>query len=222
MANEKKLVTYHVNTLKHDIRELHLSESEVNKELGRSHSYISQTLARRQIDWTFIRDFCDKYFPDNPDQWKRYVVVDEQRKYKELLKSILTVRKKQSQNTVKPDFEKIESYAENMRLPMTSICRIFDYGESYFSCAKTRNLIAYEFIEKFAELTSRDVSEFIIPEPEPEPEPEEKPQAPEIDLTEIVEKLNDIDAAVVGVMKLLQSNNAKFDVLIGEVKKHYD
>lgn len=221
MASVKGLVTYHVNTLKHDIRELHLSEIEVNKELGRSHSYISQTLARRQIDWTFIRDFCDKYFPDNPDQWKRYVVVDEHRKYEEHLKNILTVRKKQSQNTVKPDFEKIESYAENMRLSMTSICKIFGYGESYFSCAKTRNLIAYEFVEKFAELTSKDVSEFIIPEPKPKPEPE-KAKMPEIDLSEIVTKLEDIDAAVVGVMKLLQSNNAKFDVLIGEVKKHYD
>lgn len=222
MANIKDLVTYHANTLKHDIRELHLSEIEVNKELGRSHSYISQTLARRQIDWMFIRDFCDKYFPDNPDQWKRYVVVDDHRKYEERLKNILTVRKKQSQNTVKPDFEKIEELAASMRLTMTSVCKIFGYGESYFSCSKSRGLIAVEFLDKFAELTSREVSDFIIPEPEPEPEPEEKPQTPEIDLTEIVEKLNDIDAAVVGVMKLLQSNNAKFDVLIGEVKKHYD
>jgi hypothetical protein len=221
MGTTNNLVTYHVNTLKHDIKELRLSENEVATTLGKSHSYISQTVARRQIDYMFIRDFCEKYFSNTPDQWKRYVVADDHKKYKSFVEGdILTVRKKQSLNTVKPDFEKIEELAASMRLTMTSVCKIFGYGESYFFCAKNRGLIATEFLDKFAELTSKEVSDFIIPEPEPESE--EKPQTPEIDLTEIVEKLNDIDAAVVGVMKLLQSNNAKFDVLIGEVKKHYD
>lgn len=104
-------------------------------------------------------------------------------------------------NSAKPlgvpvNFAKIESKATTMNLTMRAICRALGYKETYFAEAKTAGVIAVDFVEKFATLTDTAVKDYEVSHP-----PKEEKKAPQ-DFTQIMERLENIDAELVSLIRI--------------------
>jgi hypothetical protein len=104
-------------------------------------------------------------------------------------------------NSAKPlgvpvNFVKIEAKAATMNLSMRAVCRALGYKETYFTDAKTAGVIAVDFVEKFATLTSTAVKDYEVSHP-----PKEEKKVPQ-DFGEIMERLENIDAELVSLIRI--------------------
>lgn len=176
------------------------TEREINVELGFSNAFLSYARKNQNghINSAFIKAFCETYFPNEPELYKRIVSVSDWNKY---LSEISCKR-------VKADFEKIKEDVEKMNLAIPSLCKVFGYNEHYFKNSRSNGIIGIEFIQKVAELTGAEVDDYIIT-PE-EPKPKEEPVTKN-------ETIEDINACMVSILKVLQRMDANMQKIAEEL-----
>jgi len=176
------------------------TEKEINVELGVSNAFLSYARTKQSyhINSAFIKSFCETYFPNEPELYKRIVVVSDWEKY---LSEISFKR-------VKADFEKIQNDVEQMNLAIPSLCKVFGYNEHYFKNSRSNGIISLEFIQKVAELTGAEVDDYIITPEEP------KPKEETIANNETIE---DINACMVSILKVLQRMDANMQKIVEEL-----
>lgn len=175
------------------------TEKEINIELGFSNAFLSYARAKQNyhINSAFVKAFCETYFPNEPELYKRIVRVNDWSKY---LSEISFKR-------VKADFEKIQDDVSKMNLALPSLCKVFGYNEKYFANSKTNGIIGVEFIQKVAELTGAEVNDYIITPEEPKPKEEATTN----------DAIEDINACMVSILKVLQRMDANMQKIAEEL-----
>lgn len=175
------------------------TEKEINIELGFSNAFLSYARVKQNyhINSAFVKAFCETYYPNEPELYKRLVVVNDWDKYL----SEISLRR------VKADFEKIKEDVEKMNLALPSLCKVFGYNEKYFANSRANGIIGIEFIQKIAELTGAEVDDYIIT-----PE-EQKPKAQ----TATNDTIEDINACMVSILKVLQRMDANMQKIAEEL-----
>ena len=140
------------------------TEKEINIELGFSNAFLSYARMKQNyhINSAFVKAFCKTYYPNEPELYKRIVVVSDWDKY----------LSETSFKRVKADFEKIQCDVAKMNLALPSLCKVFGYNDKYYANSKANGIIGVEFIQKIAELTGAEVEDYIITPEEPKPKEE--------------------------------------------------
>lgn len=174
------------------------SKRSICTELGKSVTTFDKLKDRNgRTGVPLVKALIDKYFPNNQRIYQQLIADEEGRKNYEREYG-------ESDDKVPANFGKIEMCAEAMKLNMRSICRVLDYDEDYYSKCAEAGKIGLQFIVKFAELTNNKVAEFETRPPQPQP-------IEEIPSADYNERLDDIDATLVGILKVLQQINKKLD-----------
>ena len=186
------------------------TEREINIELGFSNAFLSYARMKQNynINSAFIKAFCETYFPNEPELYKRIVSVSDWNKYLAEVSATYTNGSKNAKLLVKADFEKIQNDVCKMNLAIPSLCKVLGYNDRYFANAKVKGTISIEFIEKVSELTGATVDDYIIvPEPKKEVE-EHKPNN---------DTIEDINACMVSILKVLQRMDANMQKIAEEL-----
>jgi hypothetical protein len=194
------MVKFDDHEFKELIKKTGKTEKEINVELGASNAFLSYARTKQSyhINSAFIKSFCETYFPNEPELYKRIVVVSDWDKY---LSEISFKR-------VKADFEKIQEDAKKMNLAIPSLCKVFGYNEHYFKNSKSNGIIGLEFIQKVAELTGAEVDDYIITPEEPKPKEEHVANN---------DTIEDINACMVSILKVLQRMDANMQKIAEEL-----
>jgi hypothetical protein len=194
------MVKFDDHEFKELIKKTGKTEKEINVELGASNAFLSYARTKQSyhINSAFIKSFCETYFPNEPELYKRIVVVSDWDKY---LSEISLKR-------VKADFEKIQEDTKKMNLAIPSLCKVFGYNEHYFKNSRSNGIIGLEFVQKVAELTGAEVDDYIIT-PE-EPKQKEEPVTNN-------DTIEDINACMVSILKVLQRMDANMQKIAEEL-----
>ena len=194
------MVRFDDHEFKELIKKTGKTEKEINVELGFSNAFLSYARKNQSyhINSAFIKAFCETYFPNEQELYKRIVVVSDWDKY---LSEISFKR-------VKANFEKIQEDVAKMNLAIPSLCKVFGYNEHYFKNSRSNGIIGIEFIQKVAELTGAEVDDYIITPEEP------KKKEETITNNEAIE---DINACMVSILKVLQRMDANMQKIAEEL-----
>jgi hypothetical protein len=207
----KTMVRFNDDAIKQDIIGLGISESKVFESLGRADMTLSYARRVGKINAQTIIDFCNKYFPGDCEKWKKYVAKEDYEKVYAFLDKPSDFDKRVSAN-----FENMEEDMCKMNLTASALSRVFDFGSNYFAKAKSDGKISYSFCDKLSNLTGAPIHRYVIIEEKKEDLV--VPQKNDVCAEKTLENLEDINAVLVSVLKLMQRLDANMQTLVNELK----
>lgn len=220
------MVRVDINEICEDIRALNITQAQVTHEIQAVRCTFSNAKRHGTMACNTIKKICDTYFKHEPKIYEKWISVHDLSIYEKWL-AVQEIASNEN-DRIAVDYDRMKDKLGSMGLQFTSVCRIFDFNDSYNGKIKQTGMCNIEFLQKFCELTNTSLEEYIVKQEEPQASTTVKDNAPEVDpkinadILEAVESIlastrksvtgisnletisNNIDAGIVGVLKELQ------------------